>query len=162
MNKNSIYDFTVKSISGEEISMADFKNKTLLIVNVASRCGFTKQYTALEQLYQQYKDKGFTILGFPCNQFHNQEPGTDKEIKNFCETNYQITFPILSKIEVNGPNAHPLYVYIKNARQGLLGTKAIKWNFTKFLVDKNGAVTKRYAPYVTPESINKDLVELLS
>lgn len=154
----SIYDFEVKTISGEVISMNTFKNKVLLIVNVASKCGFTEQYAGLENLYKTYKDKGLVILGFPCNQFMNQEPLNEEEIKSFCSLTYGVTFPMFAKIEVNGENAHPLYKYLKEAQKGLLGSEAIKWNFTKFLVDKNGTVINRYAPATKPESLEVDIL----
>lgn len=154
----SIYDFEVKTISGEIITMNAFKNKVLLIVNVASKCGFTEQYTGLENLYQKYKDKGLVILGFPCNQFMNQEPLNEEEIKSFCSLTYGVTFPMFSKIDVNGENTHPLYKYLKEAKKGLLGSEAIKWNFTKFLVDKNGTVINRYATATKPESLEVDIL----
>mgnify|MGYP000694552128 FL=1 len=154
----SIYDFEVKTISGEVITMNAFKNKVLLIVNVASKCGFTEQYAGLENLYQKYKDKGLVILGFPCNQFMNQEPLNEEEIKSFCSLTYGVTFPMFSKINVNGENTHPLYQYLKEAKKGLLGSEAIKWNFTKFLVDKNGTVINRYAPATKPESLEVDIL----
>lgn len=136
----SIYDFTVVNSKGEGISLSDYKGKTLLIVNVASKCGFTKQYTPLEAMYEKYKDKNFVILGFPCNQFAWQEPGTNEEIQNFCKLNYGVTFPILGKIKVNGKDADPLYVFLKEETGGA----AIKWNFNKFLIDKGGGIVKRY------------------
>ena len=154
----SIYDFEMKTISGETITMDTFKNKLLLIVNVASKCGFTNQYEGLEALYQKYKDKGFVILGFPCNQFLAQEPLSEDEIKSFCSINYGVTFPMFAKIDVNGENAHPLYKYLKEAQKGLLGSEAIKWNFTKFLVDKNGTVVNRFAPATKPESLEVDIL----
>lgn len=154
----SIYDFEVKTISGEVITINAFKNKVLLIVNVASKCGFTEQYAGLENLYQKYKDKGLVILGFPCNQFMNQEPLNEEEIKSFCSLTYGVTFPMFSKIDVNGENTHPLYKYLKEAKKGLLGSEAIKWNFTKFLVDKNGTVINRYAPATKPESLEVDIL----
>ncbi|WNY97907.1 Glutathione peroxidase [Sulfurospirillum sp. 'SP'] len=154
----SIYDFEAKTISGEIITMNAFKNKVLLIVNVASKCGFTEQYAGLENLYQKYKDKGLVILGFPCNQFMNQEPLNEEEIKSFCSLTYGVTFPMFSKIDVNGENTHPLYKYLKEAKKGLLGSEAIKWNFTKFLVDKNGTVINRYAPATKPESLEVDIL----
>ena len=129
----------------------------MLIVNVASQCGFTPQYEGLEKLFEKYRNQGFTILGFPSNQFGGQEPGTESEIKTFCERNYGVTFPLFSKIDVNGPNAHPLYNYLKEARPGILGTEGIKWNFTKFLVDRQGQVIKRYAPQDKPEAFAKDI-----
>lgn len=154
----SIYDFEVKTIRGESITMDAFKNKLLLIVNVASQCGFTNQYAGLEALYQKYKDKGLVVLGFPCNQFMNQEPLNEDEIKSFCSLNYGVTFPLFSKIDVNGEQAHPLYTYLKESKKGLLGSEAIKWNFTKFLVDKNGTVIHRYAPATKPESLEVDIL----
>lgn len=154
----SIYDFEVKTISGETISMSTFKNKVLLIVNVASKCGFTSQYEGLEILYEKYKDKGFVILGFPCNQFMNQEPLNEDEIKSFCSLTYGVTFPLFAKIDVNGEHTHPLYTYLKEAQKGLLGSEAIKWNFTKFLVDKNGVVVNRFAPATKPESLELDIL----
>ncbi|MFB1008111.1 MAG: glutathione peroxidase [Sulfurospirillum sp.] len=154
----SIYDFEVKTISGEIITMNAFKNKVLLIVNVASKCGFTEQYAGLENLYQKYKDKGLVILGCLCNQFMNQEPLNEEEIKSFCSLTYGVTFPMFSKIDVNGENTHPLYKYLKEAKKGLLGSEAIKWNFTKFLVDKNGTVINRYAPATKPESLEVDIL----
>ena len=154
----SIYDFEVKTIRGEMITMDAFKNKLLLIVNVASKCGFTNQYAGLEALYQKYKDKGLVVLGFPCNQFMNQEPLSEDEIKSFCSLTYGVTFPMFAKIDVNGEQAHPLYTYLKEAKKGLLGSEAIKWNFTKFLVDKNGNVINRYAPATKPESLEVDIL----
>lgn len=154
----SIYDFEVKTIRGESITMDAFRNKLLLIVNVASKCGFTKQYEGLEALYQKYKDKGLVVLGFPCNQFLNQEPLSEDEIKSFCSLTYGVTFPMFAKIDVNGENAHPLYTYLKEAKKGLFGSEAIKWNFTKFLVDKTGHVIDRYAPATKPESLEVDIL----
>lgn len=154
----SIYDFEVKTIRGEMITMNAFRNKLLLIVNVASKCGFTNQYAGLEALYQKYKDKGLVVLGFPCNQFMNQEPLSEDEIKSFCSLTYGVTFPMFAKIDVNGEQAHPLYTYLKEAKKGLLGSEAIKWNFTKFLVDKNGNVINRYAPATKPESLEVDIL----
>lgn len=161
MSTNSIYDFSAKSIDGKIVSMKDFEGKVILIVNVASECGFTPQYEGLQSLYEKYKDKGFVILGFPCNQFGLQEPGTDEEIKQFCESKYNISFPMFSKIEVNGDNTHPLYTYLKNVAPGVLASKDIKWNFTKFLVDKKGNVIERYAPATKPASIESRIDSLL-
>ena len=158
----SLYDIDVTTIDGASQSMAEYRGKALLIVNVASQCGFTPQYTGLETLHEEYKDKGFAVLGFPCDQFGHQEPGTDAEIKSFCTLNYQLTFPLFAKVEVNGGNAHPLFRLLKAERPGLLGTEAIKWNFTKFLVGRDGAVLKRYAPTDTPEQITKDVAALLA
>lgn len=157
----SIYDIEVHTIDGTPTSLAAFRNQVLLIVNVASKCGFTPQYAGLEQLYRQYHAKGFAVLGFPCNQFGLQEPGDATEIKSFCTLNYDISFPLFAKIEVNGRQAHPLFEHLKSAQPGVLGTEAIKWNFTKFLVDRQGGVIKRYAPTDTPESIAKEIESLL-
>jgi glutathione peroxidase len=148
-------------ISGSSTPMESFNGKTLLIVNVASKCGFTTQYKGLESLYQEYKDRGFEILGFPCNQFGGQEPGTESEISEFCELNFGVSFPLFAKVDVNGDNAHPLYRYLKKAAPGLFGTEGIKWNFTKFLIDKNGQVVKRFAPQDTPEKIATEVKALL-
>jgi glutathione peroxidase len=157
----TVYDFTARAIDGSERSLSDYRGQPLLIVNVASRCGFTPQYAGLEALYRKYADKGLVVLGFPCDQFGHQEPGDEAEIRSFCSTRYDVTFPMFAKIEVNGAEAHPLYQYLKQSAKGLLGTEAIKWNFTKFLVDRNGAVVKRYAPTDTPESIEQDLAGVL-
>lgn len=156
-----VYDFEAKTIDGKEQKLATYKGKTLLVVNVASKCGFTPQYKGLEELYRQYKDKGLVILGFPCDQFGHQEPGDEAEIKNFCSLNYDVSFPMFAKIKVNGDEAHPLYKYLKSQEKGFLGTEFIKWNFTKFLVDEKGEVVKRYAPTDTPKAIAKDLAGLL-
>jgi glutathione peroxidase len=153
----TIYDFSAKTIDGDEQKLSAYRGKTLLIVNVASKCGFTPQYEGLEALYRDFKPKGLVVLGFPCDQFGHQEPGDENEIKNFCSLNYEVTFPLFAKIDVNGPNAHPLYKYLKHEAKGLLGSEAIKWNFTKFLVDSAGSVRKRYAPTDTPESIKPEL-----
>src|ERR1700757_268 len=158
---SSVYDFEAKSIDGQTVKLDAYKGKTLLIVNVASKCGFTPQYEGLEALYKKYKDKGLVILGFPCDQFGHQEPGEEAQIKDFCSLTYGVDFPMFAKIEVNGDNAHPLYKYLKNEEKGILGTTAIKWNFTKFLVDKAGKVLKRYGSMDKPEGIEKDLVPLL-
>lgn len=156
-----IYDYEATDINGNVIKLSDYQNKVILIVNTASKCGFTKQYAGLEALYQEFKDKGFVILGFPCNQFRNQEAGDESEIKQFCEINFGVTFPLFSKIKVNGPDAHPLYVYLKKEAKGILSTESIKWNFTKFLVNKQGKVLERYAPKDTPESLREVIVKLL-
>ena len=153
----NFYECTVKTIDGRTETMATYRGQVLLIVNVASKCGFTSQYAGLEALYRRYQDKGFTILGFPCDQFGHQEPGSEAEIQSFCSLTYDVTFPLFAKIEVNGSGAHPLYQYLKKARPGLLGSEAIKWNFTKFLVSQDGQVLKRYAPTDTPEKIEADL-----
>jgi len=157
----SVYDFTVKNIRGKDVKLDAYKGKPLLIVNTASECGFTPQYKGLETLYQKYHGKGLEILGFPCNQFGAQEPGTEKEIESFCEVNYGVTFPLFAKVDVNGDNAAPLYRHLKKSKPGLLGSEAIKWNFTKFLVDRNGNVVERYAPNAEPESITGDIEKLL-
>ncbi|MCZ8239830.1 MAG: glutathione peroxidase [Leptospiraceae bacterium] len=156
----SIYDFSVATSSGEQ-SLADYKGKAVLIVNTASRCGYTPQYKGLQAIYEKYNKDGFEVLAFPCNQFGEQEPGDDTEIKSFCDMNYSITFPIFKKVDVNGKAAHPLYNYLKQQAPGLLGLKDIKWNFTKFLIDKNGKVVKRYAPMTEPSQIEDDIKKLL-
>lgn len=153
----SIYDISVKSIQGEVATLAPFRGRTLLIVNVASQCGLTSQYAGLEALYQKYKARDFEILGFPCNQFGGQEPGSDKEIVEFCDQNFKVTFPMFSKIDVNGPGAHPLYVFLKEQKPGIFGSEAIKWNFTKFIVNKSGTVVKRFAPTDSPESLEAQI-----
>lgn len=155
--EDTVYGFKARLIDGREISLGEFRGKTLLIVNVASRCGFTPQYAGLETLYRKFKDAGLVVLGFPCNQFGAQEPGSEAEIKSFCQNNYQVSFPLFAKVEVNGPDAHPLYQYLKKEKRGILFTKWIKWNFTKFLVDRNGRVVKRYGPPVKPEALFKDV-----
>ena len=157
----SIYDFTVKDIHGKDVKLDKYKGKALLIVNTASKCGFTPQYKGLEALYEKLKGKGFEILGFPCNQFGAQEPGTATEIESFCEINYGVTFPLFAKIDVNGRHAAPLYRHLKTAKRGLLGSGMIKWNFTKFLVDPEGNVVERYAPNAEPASIAPDIAKLL-
>lgn len=157
----SIHTHSAKTIDGQEKSLGDYAGKTLLIVNTASKCGFTPQYEGLEALYQEYKDRDFAVLGFPCDQFGHQEPGDEDEIKNFCSLTYNVSFPMFAKIEVNGPNAHPLYQSLKTARPGVMGSKGIKWNFTKFLVDPKGEVVKRYAPTDKPASLRKDIEALL-
>lgn len=157
----TIFDIEAKGIDGATKSLREVAGKATLIVNVASRCGFTPQYAGLEALYRKFADKGFVVLGFPCNQFGAQEPGSEKEIASFCSTNYGVTFPMFAKIEVNGEHAHPLYRFLKSEAPGILGSEAIKWNFTKFLVDRDGKVVKRYAPTDTPEQIEKDVEALL-
>jgi glutathione peroxidase len=152
----SFYDYSANSNDGKPKKLSAFKGKVLLVVNTASQCGFTPQYKGLQDLYAKYKDRGFAVLGFPCDQFGHQEPGSDDEIATFCETNYGVDFPLFSKIEVNGDNAHPVYKFLKSEKGGLLGD-AIKWNFTKFLVDKQGNVVERYAPMTTPERIAGDI-----
>ena len=154
------YNYKVKNISGEEVSMSDYKGKVVLIVNTASKCGFTKQYEGLEELYEKYKDQGFVILGFPCNQFGAQEPGSNEEIKNFCTSTFSVTFPMMSKIDVNGENADPLYKFLKSEQGGILGDD-IKWNFTKFLIDREGNVVDRFASQKTPKALEKEVEKLL-
>ena len=156
----SIYDFTVKGMKGEDVSLSEFKGKVLLVVNTATGCGFTPQYDGLEALYEKYRDRGFEILDFPCNQFGNQASGTEEEIKSFCTMKFGVSFPQFAKIEVNGENEEPLYKWLKSQKGGVLGSK-IKWNFTKFLIDSNGNVVDRYAPTVTPEKIDGDIAKLL-
>lgn len=157
----SIYDFSATGIDGNPVPLSTYKGQVLLIVNTASQCGFTPQYQGLQTLYNNYASQGLTILGFPCNQFGQQEPGNSEQIQSFCETRFGVTFPLFAKIDVNGNSAHPLYQYLTQAAPGLLGTEAIKWNFTKFLVDRTGKVVKRYAPTTTPEAIEKDIQGLL-
>ena len=156
----SVFEFSVKDINGSDVSLSQYKGKFLLIVNVASKCGFTPQYQGLEDLYKELHDQ-LVVLGFPCNQFGAQEPGNSEEIKNFCSLNYNISFPLFQKIEVNGENASPLYQFLKQEKPGLLGTEAIKWNFTKFLVNREGQVIKRYAPTDKPQDIKNDLSKML-
>jgi len=158
---SSLYSINVKTIDGEEINLSAYKGKVMLIVNVASKCGYTKQYKELEALYRKYRDKGLVVLGFPCNQFGGQEPGTNEEIKKFCTSNFSVSFPMFEKIEVNGENTHPLYKLLKDEKPGFIGTKSIKWNFTKFLVDKKGNVIDRFASQTNPESLTYDIEKLL-
>jgi glutathione peroxidase len=157
----ALYDIAVNDIHGQRKKLDQYAGKVLLIVNVASECGFTPQYKGLEALYERLHPRGFEILGFPCNQFGAQEPGNEQEIAQFCEFNYGVTFPLFAKIEVNGTEAAPLYQYLKKAKPGLLGSEAIKWNFTKFLVDREGTVVERYAPNAEPETIAGDIEKLL-
>jgi glutathione peroxidase len=157
----SVYDFSARTIDGDEKALADYKGQAMLVVNTASKCGFTPQYTGLETLWKKYHDQGLVVLGFPCDQFGHQEPGNEEEIKSFCSLSYDVSFPMFAKIEVNGENAHPLWKFLKKEKSGLLGIDAIKWNFSKFLVDKSGKVVKRYAPTDTPEKIEKDLASVL-
>ena len=156
-----IYQYRVKTIDGEEVSLKQFEERVLLIVNTASKCGFTPQYKELQGLYETYKDKGLVVLGFPSNQFMNQEPGNESEIKSFCELNYGVTFPMVAKVDVNGVQAHPLFVYLRKQTPRILGFNTIKWNFTKFLVDSKGNVVKRYSPMTKPNEIVKDIEGLL-
>jgi glutathione peroxidase len=157
----SIYDFTAETLDGKPAPLSDWKGKVLLIVNTASKCGFTPQYQGLEELYRKHRDKGFVVLGFPCNQFGAQEPGDAAEIANFCSLTYDVDFPMMRKIDVNGPAAHPLYKYLKSAKKGVLGTEGIKWNFTKFLVDRDGQVVGRFAPTVEPRALEGAIEALL-
>ncbi|MEJ2531076.1 MAG: glutathione peroxidase [Halioglobus sp.] len=159
---SSVFEFTCQTSGGKTMPLDDFRGKVLLIVNTASKCGFTPQFAGLEELYEKYKDKGLVILGFPCNQFANQDPGSDDEIQEFCQLNYGVTFPVLGKIEVNGSGADPLFKHLKKEAPGALGSQRIKWNFTKFLVDTDGTVVKRYAPTVKPKAIEKDVSKLLA
>ena len=164
IHKN-IYDYSARSTDGHEVPLTQYAGQVLVIVNTASKCGFTPQYAALESLYRQYKDRGMSVLAFPCNQFGAQEPGTEAEIAQFCESNYGVSFPIFAKIDVNGPNAHPLYKYLKNEQSGVfgvIGLQAIKWNFTKFLVDRSGKVVDRYAPATPPAELAPSIEKLLS
>jgi len=159
---SDIYGFSANSLDGAPVDLSKYRGKVLLIVNTASQCGFTPQYKGLEAVYQQFKDKGVEVLGFPCNQFGRQEPGTADEIGAFCEKNYGVTFPLFAKIDVNGDNAHPLFKHLKHEAPGLMGTEAIKWNFTKFLVKKDGTVYKRYAPQTEPKELMRDIEKLLA
>ncbi len=158
---STVYDFEANTIDGQTQRLDQYRGRALLIVNVASQCGFTGQYAGLEELYRQHHDAGFSVLGFPCDQFGHQEPGDEAQIAEFCSLKYSVTFPMFAKIDVNGPAAHPLYKYLTSARRGLLGTRAIKWNFTKFLVDRAGRVVKRYSALTEPRRIERDLLALL-
>jgi len=158
----SIYDFTALDIQGSERALSDYQGKVLLVVNTASKCGFTPQYEGLEKVYEELHEDGFEILGFPCNQFGQQEKGSDSEIAGFCLKNYGVSFPMFAKIDVNGEQAHPLYDYLKKASPGILGSKGIKWNFTKFLIGKDGQVVKRFAPTAKPEAIKKHIKALMA
>lgn len=157
----TIYDFSAKTITGEEKSLKDYKGKALLIVNVASKCGFTPQYKGLQEVYDKYKDQGLEILGFPCNQFGGQEPGTEADITSFCELNYGVNFPMFAKVDVKGDKAHPLYTYMTEQAPGLLGMKAVKWNFTKFLIGKDGKVVGRFAPQTKPVDLEVEIEKVL-
>lgn len=157
----SVYDYEANSLDGKPADLADYKGKVLLIVNTASQCGFTPQFAGLEALYERYRDRGFAVLGFPCNQFGEQDPGTAEEIGAFCQKNYGVTFPMFEKIDVNGDAAHPLYLWLKQSAPGVLGSERIKWNFTKFLIDRNGQVKARYAPLTKPEQLAEDIEALL-
>jgi glutathione peroxidase len=157
----SIYDFSAETIDGKPAALADYRGKVILIVNTASQCGFTKQYAGLETLYRRFRDRGLVVLGFPCNQFGGQEPGDEAEIKSFCSLTYDVDFPMMRKVDVNGPKAHPLYAWLKHAKKGVLGTEGIKWNFTKFLVGRDGQVAARYAPNVEPKALEGAIERLL-
>jgi glutathione peroxidase len=157
----SIYDFDAETLDGNPAPLSSYRDKVVLIVNTASKCGFTPQYAGLETLYRKYRDRGFVVLGFPCNQFGAQEPGDADEIASFCSLTYDVDFPLMRKIDVNGPRAHPLYAYLKSAKKGVLGTGAIKWNFTKFLVDRNGRVVERFAPTAEPKALEGAIEALL-
>lgn len=157
----SVYDFSAKSLDGDQVALAKFQGDVLVIVNTASKCGLTPQYEGLESLYRAHKDRGFTVLGFPCNQFGSQEPGTAQDIASFCSLSYDVTFPMFAKIDVNGENTHPLYRFLKEQKPGLLGSQVIKWNFTKFLVDRTGRVVARHAPTTAPEALGREIEDLL-
>ena len=157
----SIYDFTAETLDGKAAPLSAYQGKVVLIVNTASKCGFTGQYEGLERLYTRYRDRGLVVVGFPCNQFGAQEPGGAAEIASFCSTTYQVDFPMMGKIDVNGPGAHPLYAYLKKARKGLLGTEAVKWNFTKFLVNRQGEAVERFAPNLEPKALDSAIEALL-
>ncbi|WP_419255286.1 glutathione peroxidase [Caulobacter sp. ErkDOM-YI] len=157
----SVYDYSASTLDGQDVSLADYRGQVLLIVNTASKCGFTPQYEGLEAVYRDYKDRGLTVLGFPCNQFGAQEPGNAEEIASFCSLTYDVTFPMLAKIDVNGPSAHPLYAFLKKEQKGVLGTEGIKWNFTKFLIGRDGEVVERFAPTTKPEDLKVAVEALL-
>jgi len=157
----TVYDFSAQTIDGKTRRLADYRGKVLLVVNTASKCGFTPQYKELEALYERYRERGFAVLGFPCNQFGAQEPGPESQIAEFCETNYGVSFPLFAKVDVNGAGAHPLFKHLTSAKKGLLGSESIKWNFTKFLIGRDGSVLDRYAPATAPESIARDIERAL-
>ncbi|MFB7141878.1 glutathione peroxidase [Gottfriedia sp. NPDC056225] len=156
-----IYDFQVKDSKGETVSLSDYKDQVIIVVNTASACGYTPQYKDLQALYEEYKEQGLVILGFPCNQFMNQEPGSNEEIQSFCELNYGVSFPVFGKIDVNGDKADPLFKYLSSEAPGIMGLKSIKWNFTKFIIDKNGEVIERFAPQTNPQELRPTLEKLL-
>lgn len=158
----NVYDFTCKTITGEEKALKDFQGKVLLVVNTASKCGFTPQYDGLEELYKRYQSQGLEILGFPCNQFRSQEPGTESDIQQFCSLNFGVTFPLFAKVDVNGPQTAPVYTYLKSGARGFLGSRAIKWNFTKFLVNRQGTVIKRFATATKPEAMAASIEQELA
>ena len=157
----TVHDYSAKTIDGEDRTLSDYKGQVMVIVNTASKCGFTPQYKGLENMFREFRGRGLVVLGFPCDQFGHQEPGDENEIKNFCLLNYDVSFPMFSKVDVNGDHTHPLYEHLKSEAPGLLGSRAIKWNFTKFLVDKSGKVVKRYGSMDKPESMIKDIEKLL-
>lgn len=157
----SVYSYSIKTIKGEEVSLDRYKGKVLVVVNTASKCGFTPQYKGLQELYEKFKDRGVEILGFPCNQFGGQEPGSEEEIESFCELNYGVTFPMFAKVDVKGDHADPLFTHLASEAPGLLGSKGIKWNFTKFLVNKEGGVVKRFAPQTSPAELEKEIEALI-
>ncbi len=159
---SNIYDFNCETTGGKQQPLSDYQGKVLLVVNTASKCGFTPQFAGLEELYEKYRDQGLEVLGFPCNQFASQDPGSNAEIEEFCQLNYGVSFPMFGKIEVNGSGADPLFKYLKKEAPGALGSQRVKWNFTKFLVDSSGKVVKRYAPTVKPKAIEKDIAKLLA
>ena len=162
MSNTTVYDFDAKSINGKDVALSQFKGHVMLIVNTASKCGFTPQFGGLEELHKNYAGKGLVVLGFPCNQFGSQDPGADAEIAEFCQVNYGVSFPMMGKVDVNGPAAHPLYTWLSSEAPGLLGSKAIKWNFTKFLIGKDGQVIRRYAPTDKPADLAKDIAAALA
>jgi glutathione peroxidase len=159
---STVYEFSATTIDGKPRSLSDYRGKVLLVVNTASKCGFTPQYKGLEAIYRQFKDRGFAVLGFPCNQFGAQEPGEDASIAEFCERNFGVSFPLFAKVDVNGADAHPLFKHLTSEKKGLLGSSAIKWNFTKFLIGKDGSVIERYAPTTAPEDLIKDIEKALA
>jgi glutathione peroxidase len=159
---STVYEFSATTIDGKPRSLSDYRGKVLLVVNTASKCGFTPQYKGLEAIYRQFKDRGFAVLGFPCNQFGAQEPGEDASIAEFCERNFGVSFPLFAKVDVNGDDAHPLFKHLTSEKKGLLGSSAIKWNFTKFLIGKDGSVIERYAPTTAPEDLIKDIEKALA
>jgi glutathione peroxidase len=159
---STVYEFSATTIDGKPRSLSDYRGKVLLVVNTASKCGFTPQYKGLEAIYRQFKDRGFAVLGFPCNQFGEQEPGEDASIAEFCERNFGVSFPLFAKVDVNGADAHPLFKHLTSEKKGLLGSSAIKWNFTKFLIGKDGRVIERYAPTTAPEDLVKDIEKALA
>lgn len=161
MSLDALYSFSARTLDGQTVTLHQYRDKVLLIVNTASECGYTPQYAGLQQLYERYSARGFEILGFPCNQFGAQEPGDAAQIRSFCQTNYDVSFPMFDKVDVKGPNAHPLFRYLTGEAPGVLGTEWIKWNFTKFLVDRRGSVVKRYAPATKPEALQDDIELLL-